>query len=43
MRNHTLMQTIARANRVYPGKYSGVIEASVLFQHMYEHFGRAAW
>jgi type I restriction enzyme R subunit len=25
MRNHTLMQTIARANRVYPGKHSGVI------------------
>ena len=25
MRNHTLMQTIARANRVYPGKYNGVI------------------
>lgn len=25
MRNHTLMQTIARANRVYPGKQSGTI------------------
>ncbi len=25
MRNHTLMQTIARANRVFPGKQSGVI------------------
>ena len=25
MRNHTLMQTIARANRVYPGKYNGLI------------------
>ena len=25
MRNHTLMQTIARANRVYPGKHSGII------------------
>lgn len=24
MRNHTLMQTIARANRVFPGKHSGV-------------------
>ncbi len=24
-RNHTLMQTIARANRVYPGKQSGLI------------------
>jgi len=25
MRNHSLMQTIARANRVYPGKQSGLI------------------
>jgi len=25
MRNHSLMQTIARANRVFPGKYSGII------------------
>ena len=25
MRNHTLMQTIARANRVHPGKQSGLI------------------
>jgi type I restriction enzyme R subunit len=25
MRNHSLMQTIARANRVYPGKRSGLI------------------
>lgn len=25
MRNHTLMQTISRANRVYPGKHSGLI------------------
>jgi type I restriction enzyme R subunit len=25
MRNHTLMQTIARANRIYPGKHSGLI------------------
>jgi type I restriction enzyme R subunit len=25
MRNHTLMQTITRANRVYPGKHSGLI------------------
>jgi len=25
MRNHTLIQTIARANRVYPGKVSGLI------------------
>ena len=26
MRNHTLMQTIARANRVFTGKYNGLIE-----------------
>lgn len=25
LRNHTLMQTIARANRVFPGKHAGVI------------------
>src|SRR4029077_18138662 len=25
MRNHTLMQTIARPNRVFPGKHSGLI------------------
>src|SRR5207302_7396051 len=25
LRNHTLMQTIARPNRVYPGKHSGMI------------------
>jgi len=25
MRNHSLMQTIARANRIYPGKHSGLI------------------
>jgi len=25
MRNHTLMQTIARANRVFPGKHSGMV------------------
>ena len=25
MRNHALVQTIARANRVFPGKHSGVI------------------
>jgi type I restriction enzyme R subunit len=25
MRNHTLMQTIARANRIFPGKYNGLI------------------
>lgn len=25
MRNHTLMQTIARANRVFPGKTNGLI------------------
>ncbi len=25
MRNHTLMQTIVRANRAFPGKHSGMI------------------
>ncbi|MEN9600939.1 MAG: hypothetical protein RIS56_545 [Verrucomicrobiota bacterium] len=25
MRNHTLIQTIARANRVFPGKHTGLI------------------
>lgn len=25
MRNHTLMQTIARANRIFPGKHTGLI------------------
>ena len=25
MRNHTLMQTVARANRVFPSKHSGLI------------------
>src|SRR5439155_26081025 len=25
LRNHTLMQTIARPNRVFPGKHSGMI------------------
>jgi hypothetical protein len=25
MRNHTLMQTIVRARRMFPGKHSGVI------------------
>lgn len=25
MRNHTLMQTMARANRVFPGKHSGLV------------------
>ena len=30
MRNHTLMQTIARANRVFPGKHSGVNAVAIL-------------
>jgi type I restriction enzyme, R subunit len=35
MRNHTLMQTIARANRVFPGKHSGVIvDYSNVFQSL---------
>jgi type I restriction enzyme, R subunit len=35
MRNHTLMQTIARANRVYPGKVSGLIVDYVgVFQNL---------
>src|SRR3546814_4893225 len=32
MRNHTLMQTIARANRVFPGKHSGpVVDYATVF------------
>ncbi len=38
MRNHTLMQTIARANRVYPGKHSGVI---VDYANVFESLERA--
>ncbi|WP_277958210.1 type I restriction endonuclease subunit R [Anaeromyxobacter oryzisoli] len=35
MRNHTLMQTIARPNRVFPGKHSGVIvDYSNVFQSL---------
>ncbi len=35
MRNHTLMQTIARANRVYPGKTHGLIVDYVgVFRHL---------
>ena len=38
MRNHTLMQTIARANRVYPGKQSGLI---VDYANVFESLERA--
>jgi type I restriction enzyme R subunit len=38
MRNHTLMQTIARANRVYPGKQCGVI---VDYANVFESLERA--
>ena len=38
MRNHTLMQTITRANRVYPGKHSGVI---VDYANVFESLERA--
>ena len=38
MRNHSLMQTIARANRVYPGKHSGVI---VDYANVFESLERA--
>ena len=35
MRNHTLMQTIARANRVYPGKVSGlIVDYAGVFRHL---------
>ena len=35
MRNHTLMQTIARANRVYPGKVSGlIVDYSGVFRNL---------
>ena len=38
MRNHTLMQTIARANRVYPGKHSGLI---VDYSNVFESLEKA--
>jgi type I restriction enzyme R subunit len=38
MRNHTLMQTIARANRVYPGKQSGLM---VDYANVFESLERA--
>lgn len=38
LRNHTLMQTIARANRVFPGKHSGVI---VDYANVFESLERA--
>ena len=38
MRNHTLMQTIARANRVFPGKHSGII---VDYSNVFESLKKA--
>ncbi|MDQ6632226.1 MAG: hypothetical protein M3Y82_10805 [Verrucomicrobiota bacterium] len=38
MRNHTLMQTIARANRVFPGKHSGMI---VDYAHVFASLEKA--
>jgi type I restriction enzyme R subunit len=38
MRNHTLMQTIARANRVFPGKHSGLI---VDYSNVFESLKKA--
>lgn len=38
MRNHSLMQAIARANRVYPGKHAGVI---VDYANVFESLERA--
>ncbi len=38
MRNHSLMQTISRANRVFPGKHSGVI---VDYANVFESLERA--
>src|SRR5688572_18938433 len=37
MRNHTLMQTIARANRVFPGKHSGlIVDYAGVFRNLQE-------
>ena len=39
MRNHTLMQTIARANRVYPGKVSGlIVDYAGVFRNWRKHW-----
>lgn len=34
LKNHTLMQTIARANRVYPGKTNGLIDYIGVFRNL---------
>lgn len=40
MKSHTLMQTIARINRVYPGKNSGlIVDYLNLFKHMKQALG----
>src|SRR5690625_4175876 len=40
MKSHTLMQTIARINRVFPGKNSGlIVDYLNLFKHMKEALG----
>lgn len=39
MKSHTLMQAIARANRVYPNKPCGIIVDYVnVFKYMKRHF-----
>ena len=45
MRNHTLMQAVARANRVFPGKHSGLIvdcrhDSRTLGRGARRYFGR---
>src|SRR5699024_9408371 len=40
MKSHTLMQTIARINRVFPGKRSGlIVDYLNLFKHMKRALG----
>jgi len=40
MRNHALMQTIARANRVFPGKRSGlIVDYADVFASLEKGFG----
>src|SRR5690625_2890921 len=40
MKSHTLMQTIARINRVFPGKQSGlIVDYLNLFKHMKQALG----
>ena len=43
MKGHTLMQAIARANRVFPGKSSGIIVDYVnIFRYMKKALGQYA-